>query len=487
MKKLHLLWVMGGLLIVVGGIGGGTAVSPAYTSPQSTVISDGAFAAADWGVEIVDLAGGASQSARQETSGGNPGAFRAMTHTLPQPSGSDETRIAAVHLYQGQRYNPSTQGALDHIDFTQDGRLLSLPWPDALVDTHFVIAQGGVLYRSSGYIRFFGNTNWNSGALNNLQPASFTAIGGGGGQPDFSAGGGEMTFGYLRLHTRLATLPPVPPGNLVIEHAIDNWQVTLWPDATPPANQPPVAVDDLYVIEGLLLPDRVFIPVLKNDSDPDNDPLSITDYTQPPIGGSVSWFELNNSFSFVPSMRFTETQFTYELSDGTLTDTGTVNVMMDCACVAICILYGEFSPAHTASDNVDLALIYRVRDEILKSTPQGRQYIDYYYESNPEILWTLLRNESLRTEAVAVVELWQDNLRNLVAGDGSTLITQAQVTALKTFLTNLAAANGGQLQQLINAELARLGPLDDYVGLPMEEARTQAIGDPTLHLPIVMK
>ena len=81
----------------------------------------------------------------------------------------------------------------------------------------------------------------------------------------------------------------------------------------------------------------------------------------------------------------------------------------------------------------------------------------------------------------------QDNLRNLVDGDGLVIISQAQVDAIKSFLTNLSAASSPELQQLIAAELARLGPLDDYVGMTVQEAKSKAIGDPTVYLPIVLK
>ena len=89
--------------------------------------------------------------------------------------------------------------------------------------------------------------------------------------------------------------------------------------------------------------------------------------------------------------------------------------------------------------------------------------------------------------AVDVVELWQANLYSLVDGDGSAVVTQAQVNAIETFLANLSAAGSAELQQLIAAELARLDPLDDYVGLTVKEAKRQAIGDATVYLPIVLK
>jgi hypothetical protein len=167
---------------------------------------------------------------------------------------------------------------------------------------------------------------------------------------------------------------------------------------------------------------------------------------------------------------------------------------MDCACSVLCLSGLELpeppalrNGSLQADDGLDLALIYRVRDRVLKSSPAGWRYVDMYYHSNPEILVTLLGNAALRDEAVATVVLWQPNLRSLVDGNGSAVITPAQVDALEAFLSNLSALSSPALQQLIADELARLGPLDDYVGLSMAAARRRAIGDALLYLPVIRR
>jgi hypothetical protein len=106
-----------------------------------------------------------------------------------------------------------------------------------------------------------------------------------------------------------------------------------------------------------------------------------------------------------------------------------------------------------------------------------------YYTSNPEILFTVMLNESLRAQAVATVEMWQDNLRSLVYGDGSAIISPAQVEAISSFLSNLSAAGSPELQQLISDELARLGPLTSFVGLTMREAKELVAGPSQVYLP----
>ena len=77
-------------------------------------------------------------------------------------------------------------------------------------------------------------------------------------------------------------------------------------------NQAPVAVDDVYTIHGCATP---LLPgVTANDSDPDNDPFSVTSFPQPPAHGSVS--RVGNSVSFCPAYGYTGADnFTYRICD----------------------------------------------------------------------------------------------------------------------------------------------------------------------------
>src|SRR5690606_23052853 len=108
-----------------------------------------------------------------------------------------------------------------------------------------------------------------------------------------------------------------------------------------------------------------------------------------------------------------------------------------------------------AAAEIDLPLIYAVRDQVLKPTADGRRYVEMYYTTNPEILVNTFTNETLRAEALAGVLLWQEPLRSLVEGDGSAVITQAQVDALQSYLDHLAEGASPQLWQRISDERAR--------------------------------
>jgi CshA-type fibril repeat protein/VCBS repeat-containing protein len=91
-----------------------------------------------------------------------------------------------------------------------------------------------------------------------------------------------------------------------------------------PANDPPVAVDDTVTTDE---DTAATIDVLANDSDPENDPLTITAVGQASHGTAVI---SGNQIVYTPDANFNGTDtFTYTVSDGELTDTATVTVNVD--------------------------------------------------------------------------------------------------------------------------------------------------------------
>jgi hypothetical protein len=489
---MKIIKMMGyGLMLVIaiinyGLLASSQAAPPAINQRQNLppfIISDDDFSPAPWTV-TEEVIGSGSATVSQRLTGGNPGAFRFMSHRLPPVSGSGGNTIFVTHVYQGAYYYPRYDGEIRAIDYVEDGVILSFPFAEAFSTTQPVLVQDGRLYRSSRFIRFVAQNSshaWETQALRQLTAADFIRVGGSeNDHPDFSVNGGPIYFGFTRNNSRTSTLPPVP-GNqdMVIDQGVDNWQVIVYRDNT---NRPPQAADDVYILDGSDGPPIVgFLEVLNNDSDPNFDRLDLIEVTEPTYGSASIWTSFNRIIYEAGAGSWFDT-FNYTISDGALTDSARVEVYIDCAiCTLACL------SITAGSDNINLPLIYRARDQVLKPTLDGRRYIDMYYTTNPEILVTIMANEPLRTEAVATVELWQDNLRSLTDGDGSAVITQAQVDAIKSFLNNLSAVSSPELQQLIAAELGRLGPLDDYVGLTVKAAKSRAIGDPTFYLPLIIK
>ncbi|MBK7849425.1 MAG: tandem-95 repeat protein [Zoogloea sp.] len=93
-------------------------------------------------------------------------------------------------------------------------------------------------------------------------------------------------------------------------------------------NDPPVAVDDGILVTPEDTPLRG-IPVLHNDSDPENDPLTVTSATIPPEQGSVT-VNPDGTLDFIPAPNFHGTAvITYTISDGHGgTDTAIVTIQI---------------------------------------------------------------------------------------------------------------------------------------------------------------
>jgi len=442
-----------------------------------TVISDGTYEPAAWSVSVV-TAFGAGETHEQRLTDGNPGAFRYMELILPPPPGpNDVVSVQVTHIYEAQFHLPSN--GIDHIDFSEDIRLLNLPYEGAFRSSYPLIRQDGRFYRTSAQkfiVQVIGHTQWTSGSLTELIANDFTAMDGSGDHPDFSAQGDTLFFGFWRALSRSATLPTFPANQvLTLEHGSDNFTVTIHEPTA--QNRPPVARDDLIVVFGLPAPQR--LGVLANDYDPDGDGISISSFTlDDPFFGTLSHTLDFSALLYTPGQGFENYDyFTYTITDGQFTDEANVTVLVDCGCIEECL--EEFTGLTKAQqDTVDLALLRRLRDEVLASSEDGARYIDIYYKSTPEILKILLIDRpDLGAQAIRMVETLQPAFRNLLEGDGSAPITQAQMDTVARFFASLSATGSDSLQQLLAEELSNLGPLNDYVGLPVSEAISTAIGD----------
>jgi hypothetical protein len=228
--------------------------------------------------------------------------------------------------------------------------------------------------------------------------------------------------------------------------------------------------------------DPVDVYVLENDSDPDGDPLTITSVTQGQYGSVALQYNYVTYDQTQPNPEGTD-DFTYTVSDGMLDATAEVKVLYDqlYSCIfgsAFKILGPGKSGNTTQQDSVDLDLLRRFRDEVMQPTPDGARYVDYYYDSSTEIVRIMvLDRPDLAAKAVNMVALLQPSIRNVLDGDGSMAITQEQVDSIASFLADLSAAGSDFLQQLIADELDRVGPLNNYVGLPVKEVLSTILGD----------
>ena len=91
-------------------------------------------------------------------------------------------------------------------------------------------------------------------------------------------------------------------------------------------DEPPIAVDDSVTVIGSV-PAAIF--PLSNDFDSTSDPLTITAYDQTGTAGGAVACDPFGECTYTPAAGFFGTDtFTYEISDGTFTDTATVTVIV---------------------------------------------------------------------------------------------------------------------------------------------------------------
>ena len=156
----------------------------------------------------------------QVTSGGNPGSFRQTTHIWT--GGTDANGAAlgfeAGHLRDGARHDPSRFGAIDHLDWSFDDKVISQVGGTPGVATFALLRQGGYWFN-----HYDVNTagNWTAHSYRGLRATDFVNPSAGPVNPDFSATGGLIEFGY---GTANGTSTAVP---ITTKSGIDNWSVTV--------------------------------------------------------------------------------------------------------------------------------------------------------------------------------------------------------------------------------------------------------------------
>lgn len=195
-----------------------------------TVVRDGDFADADWELLVYSFKstlgaqpGGTVDASQQ--SGGNPGTMRrVVNHIAPAPSQTEYSSTWGVHLKKGFTYDPSVQGAIATIDYSEDARKITSGQLTGLA-----IRQAGKVYYTQADI--FTNPAWTRVEQLAIVPGNFAEITAAGpvqgSRPDFSASGGPLEVGFIRANSN-----GNGGGAYSVTGDIDNWEVRLNPSCT---------------------------------------------------------------------------------------------------------------------------------------------------------------------------------------------------------------------------------------------------------------
>ena len=137
--------------------------------------------------------------------------------------------------------------------------------------------------------------------------------------------------------------------------------------------------------------------------------------------------------------------------------------------------------AQGASDFLPQLGVYHLVRRMMLNTTSGARLNHAYNQHSAEIFDLTQQQADIRNAASTTLELWEPNLAALAQGQGeSAVISSAQVTALDDLLNRLTAAGSAALQQTIADERDNLGPLADWIGMTINEARDQVIPGDTI-------
>jgi hypothetical protein len=178
---------------------------------NAVVIQDDFSTDAGWTTSLTANNGNVTQAVAVQAAGGTPGGYRRMQHIFTGAS-----LMAVFHAYGAVTYNPATQGAIDHINYSEDQIVIDPPFVGAAVGTGFTLTQGGIRYSivMNPPGGAFTNLAWQKSSRVDLKAADFPGI-------NFSAAGGPITFGYFRSNSNDGG------SAITVTHGIDNFRVEV--------------------------------------------------------------------------------------------------------------------------------------------------------------------------------------------------------------------------------------------------------------------
>ena len=191
----------------------GLAASNARAQP--VMISDTEFDPENWILHRVVTTAPDTASTVQDGIDGNPPPSRQVRHThVGAAGGLEQNTIETWHRFVAPQgvYSPSSTGAIISIDISWDRGFESEIGELSNLFESFAIYQDGQAYSVA-----LGNVNgviWQPFSRTGIVAAEFSPLG-----IDFSASGGDMTFGFVRSS--------LPEQELDFFHQLDNFRVTI--------------------------------------------------------------------------------------------------------------------------------------------------------------------------------------------------------------------------------------------------------------------
>lgn len=208
MRTNRPLTLISGVLASVLWLGSASAASIVYT--------DSVFLDSDWELINATFGLGGTSSATQVSAGGFPGEYREITTSVNTAADSTSAAIWGFHRNIGATYDPSSQGAIYQIDYSEDALLIS-GFGEGQA-TGPALRQGGLIYFASALIS--PDFDWIHKELFGLSALAFRLLTDGSQYPDFSATGDIIELGFFRANSTRGSSYTILGG-------IDNWSFTI--------------------------------------------------------------------------------------------------------------------------------------------------------------------------------------------------------------------------------------------------------------------
>ncbi|HEY7026170.1 MAG TPA: hypothetical protein VH438_01055 [Gemmatimonadales bacterium] len=186
------------------------AQATAALACNNPIIIQDDFEGADQFTTTETATNGASHTESLSGTGGNPGGYRHMGHSMTPSSD-----LYVYHSFTGGGYEPAVDGAIDHINYYEDQIEINPPFGGAQIGWGFFFEQGGTRFTKVIGNAAYGNTTWLTNQILDMTQATFPAA-------DFSASGGPISFGYYRANTNSSAGASYPTT-----HGIDNFKVQI--------------------------------------------------------------------------------------------------------------------------------------------------------------------------------------------------------------------------------------------------------------------
>ena len=214
------------------------------TAFSATTFSDTEFPVGDWTTIVTrDDFGNLIHSVTQGLTEGNPAKHQRVTvnASLGGSCPTSSCKVTLVHFKAGATYDPLTAGAILSIDYQADYKVFDTGLSQAY-RFQPMLRQGGVIYRAASTLLLPGPT-WLSvsklalTAVDFLDQPTLTT------NPDFSASGGVIEFGYTSgAGTAFSVIDA--------EGGIDNWSVAI---NSAPEPVPALSPHSLVLVAGFML------------------------------------------------------------------------------------------------------------------------------------------------------------------------------------------------------------------------------------------